>query len=136
MFVPPYCLNVILMGGGGDVALYSRHDEQYKITFLSKSSNMLVLGTYIVASPMSQCVWVLPPWAAATAMPDVDTASGKYDDTFSLYDPWADSNRHEAWRQVELQPGDWIFMPVGWWHVVRASIGSVMLNFRMPRGGV
>ena len=79
-------------------------------------------------------LWVLPPWAAAEALPDVDLASGKYGDTFSLYDPWADSNRHGAWRRAVLKPGDWVFMPVGWWHVVRATEGSVMLNFRMPRG--
>ena len=93
-----------------------------------------VSGAWLIAAG-ERDLWVLPPWAAAEALPDVDSASGKYGDTFSLYDPWADSNRHGAWRRAVLKPGDWVFMPVGWWHVVRATEGSVMLNFRMPRGG-
>ena len=92
-----------------------------------------VSGAWLIAAG-ERDLWVLPPWAAAEALPDVDLASGKYGDTFSLYDPWADSNRHGAWRRAVLKPGDWVFMPVGWWHVVRATEGSVMLNFRMPRG--
>jgi D-lyxose ketol-isomerase len=74
---------------------------------------------------------VLPPWAADAALPDVDVHSGKYDDTFSDYDPWQDSRRHSAWRCVHLQVGDWVFMPRGWWHVVRATVGSVMVNVRV-----
>jgi hypothetical protein len=76
-------------------------------------------------------LFVLPPWAADAALPDVDVHSGKYDDTFSDYDPWQDSRRHSAWRCVHLQVGDWVFMPRGWWHVVRATVGSVMVNVRV-----
>ena len=45
-------------------------------------------------------LWVLPPWAAAEALPDVDTKSGKYGDTLSLYDPWR-VGRQQQTRSLE-----------------------------------
>ena len=76
-------------------------------------------------------LWILPPCAARDALPDVQVASGRYDDTFSDYNPWEDENRHAAWRRVTLAVGDWVYMPRGWWHVVESSAGSVMVNIRV-----
>ena len=76
-------------------------------------------------------LFVLPPWAASAALPDVDVASGKFEDTFSEYNPWLDEQRHSAWRRVHLRTGDWVYMPRGWWHVVRATAESVLVNIRV-----
>ena len=32
------------------------------------------------------------------------------------------------WRRIEVQAGDWVFMPKKWWHQVYATKGSVMLS--------
>jgi len=51
-----------------------------------------------------------------------------------LDDPTLDFSRHPALAgarlyEVELAPGELIFLPVGWWHQVRSLNFSVSLTY-------
>jgi ribosomal protein L16 Arg81 hydroxylase len=64
-----------------------------------------------------------------------------HDGVYSSFDP--ENPDHEAFgalegitsKEVILEPGDVLFIPVGWWHLVRAldvSISLSFTNFRRP----
>ena len=69
-------------------------------------------------------VWLAPPKVKEAG--DLQSVVGL--PHFLDYDPRGDSEPHMSWKRVELEEGQGVWLPAGWWHVVYGYAGSVGMS--------